>query len=77
MTHIGPMIVMKAAGLQRVFEGEVLTVALQEASFTVRAGEFVAIVGPSGSGKSTLLNVLGLLDRPTKGSYEVAGHTAV
>ncbi|MGY2051086.1 ABC transporter permease [Methylobacterium sp. JK268] len=46
---------------------------LRGISLTVRAGEFVAIVGQSGSGKSTLLNILGLLDRPSGGSYRFAG----
>lgn len=42
-------------------------------SFEIKDGEFVAIMGPSGCGKSTLLNILGLLDNPTEGEYELLG----
>lgn len=53
--------------------GDATTVALEEVSLTVEKGEFVAIMGPSGCGKSSLLNIIGLLDRPTHGSYKLDG----
>jgi len=53
--------------------GEPQLNVLQEVDFNVEKGEFVAIVGPSGSGKLTLMNILGLLDRPDSGDYELQG----
>lgn len=62
---------VQATGLSKSYGNGVK--ALQEISFEVRQGEFVALVGRSGSGKSTLLNILGGLDQPTSGTVEING----
>ena len=60
--------------LSKVFRTEEIeTTALNNVSFTINKGEFVAIMGPSGCGKSTLLYILGLLDNPSGGSYNLLG----
>ena len=66
--------IIKIENLCRDFEvGSETVHALREVSFSIRAGEFVTIMGTSGSGKSTLLNMLGCLDIPTSGEYYLDG----
>jgi putative ABC transport system ATP-binding protein len=68
----GPLIACRA--LSKDYEsGAGVVHALREVDLEIAQGEFVAIVGTSGSGKSTLMNILGCLDRPTHGAYELAG----
>jgi len=65
---------IKTEKLSKIFRtDEVETTALNEVSFEIKQGEFVAIMGPSGCGKSTLLNILGMLDNPSGGSYAFNG----
>jgi putative ABC transport system ATP-binding protein len=67
----GPVIRLRSVAL--TYPGPPEVWALRPTDLTIDAGDYVAVVGPSGSGKSTLLNVLGLLDRPTSGTYELDG----
>jgi putative ABC transport system ATP-binding protein len=67
--------VLRMRGIGRTYwRGRLAVPALRGVDLTVTPGDWVAIIGPSGSGKSTLLNILGLLDRPDAGGYELAGH---
>jgi putative ABC transport system ATP-binding protein len=68
------MALIELRNLSKTYDlGEVKVTALKEVSLDIQEGEFVALIGPSGSGKSTLMNTLGCLDRPTTGSYRLAG----
>lgn len=67
-----PIIIVK--NLSKIYKTDVLeTIALNNVSFQINEGEFVAIMGPSGSGKSTLMHILGALDKPSSGDYILDG----
>jgi ABC-type lipoprotein export system ATPase subunit len=67
------MALIELTNVWKVYElGEVKVEALKDASLKIERGEYIALIGPSGSGKSTLMNTLGCLDRPTRGSYQLA-----
>lgn len=69
------MEILRIDGLTKVYgEGDAATRALDDVSFSVEEGEFIAIVGSSGSGKSTLLHLIGGVDRPTSGSVFLNGN---
>lgn len=65
---------VKLTKVNKIYQsGDVAFEALKNISLEVKKGEFIAVIGASGSGKSTLMNIIGLLDRPTSGSYELDG----
>lgn len=69
-----PKSIIEVSHISKTYITEAMeTVALNDISFSIPKGEFVAIMGPSGSGKSTLMHILGALDTPTKGSYVLDG----
>ena len=68
------MEILKVEHLSKIYgKGENQVIALNDVSFSVNKGEFIAIIGPSGSGKSTLLHILGGVDRPTGGKVFMNG----
>jgi len=74
MTEISNHTLVEVAGVEKVFHrGSEEIRVLQDLHLKVPTGEFLALMGPSGSGKSTLLNLIGGLDRPTKGTVTIAG----
>ena len=69
------MSVITLSGIEKVYRTkEIETTALENINLQVNAGEFLSVMGPSGCGKSTLLNIIGLLDKPTKGSVTILGN---
>ncbi|MEK7384786.1 MAG: ATP-binding cassette domain-containing protein, partial [Elusimicrobiota bacterium] len=66
---------VEVRGLEKVYPGGSKVAAVRGVDFTVEWGEFTALAGPSGSGKSTLLNLIGTLDRPTKGEVLYEGRS--
>ncbi len=67
---------IRLAGVEKIHRTDrIETVALNQIHLEVRDGEFMSVMGPSGSGKSTLLNVIGMLDRPSKGTVEIGGQS--
>jgi len=65
---------ISARGVHKTYQvGEQSVRALEDVSFAIQAGEYVAIMGPSGSGKSTMMNLIGALDQPTAGELRIAG----
>lgn len=68
-----PVPLVELRDVTRSFPGPPEVQALKGVNLTVRAGDYISIVGPSGSGKSTMLNILGLLDRPSVGEYRLSG----
>lgn len=68
------MALIKLSGIEKVYRTkEIETTALENINMEVNQGEFLSVMGPSGCGKSTLLNIIGLLDKPTKGVVTIAG----
>ncbi|MFH0988341.1 MAG: ATP-binding cassette domain-containing protein, partial [Parcubacteria group bacterium] len=65
---------IECKNISKIYEnGDLKVVALNDVSFKINDGEFVAIMGPSGSGKSTLMHIIGALDTPTSGQYLLDG----